>query len=414
MKASLLLLPLFLFIISFNSAAAFSGGTGSPGDPYQITTCQHLQDISLDDSASYVLAGDVDCAVSATWNANTDEWLDGVVGGTLIDDSYFGVTNNGYFGFVPVVLDGGSLTSAPGAPAGGYTISNLWIFRKDQTNVGIFAQASNASITNITIDNARVVGGASTGILAGVVNSSSTIANITVTDSMVRAYRELNGGGIAGQVSTSTFSNIIINDTVVHGSGNIIGGIAGVFDASVITNATLSNLALDGGYDIGGAFGAITHATASAITITGIVHSRDEGGFTKDNNRVGGLAGRAEAAVISNSSFTGTVFVEETSPNFEITSIGGFIGLMNDGSVTNSFARATSTDAQLVIVEAAAQNINDVGGFVGEATYTDSSLVENQISYLNSYTLGRITINNANSVEDVGGFGGEYWFYRLR
>jgi hypothetical protein len=77
-------------------------GSGTPEDPYQIETCQQLQDINQDLDAHYMLMNDIDCTESATWNVNLDEWVDGDTDNDLIPDPYTGVVNNGYFGFNPI------------------------------------------------------------------------------------------------------------------------------------------------------------------------------------------------------------------------------------------------------------------------------------------------------------------------
>jgi hypothetical protein len=89
----------------------FAGGDGTVENPYQVSTCQQLQDINQHLDAHYILINDIDCSATATWNGNAAEWADGDIGGTLIPDAYTAVTNNGYAGFNPigrdVVNDGG-------------------------------------------------------------------------------------------------------------------------------------------------------------------------------------------------------------------------------------------------------------------------------------------------------------------
>ena len=43
------------------SVAAYDGGVGTSGDPYQISTCAQLQTLESNLTASFVLAADIDC-----------------------------------------------------------------------------------------------------------------------------------------------------------------------------------------------------------------------------------------------------------------------------------------------------------------------------------------------------------------
>ena len=49
-------------------AHPFAGGSGTPGDPFQISTCQQLQDISQNLTASYELINAIDCSDTKNWN----------------------------------------------------------------------------------------------------------------------------------------------------------------------------------------------------------------------------------------------------------------------------------------------------------------------------------------------------------
>lgn len=93
-----------LFASTTTSVEAFSGmGDGLTEETaFIITTCAQLQEMNGELDSYYKLANDIDCSASAGWNANEEEWVDGIIGGTLIADPYTGVTNNGYYGFEPI------------------------------------------------------------------------------------------------------------------------------------------------------------------------------------------------------------------------------------------------------------------------------------------------------------------------
>ena len=47
----------------------FVGGVGTPGDPYQISDVNELQDMAMDLNAAYVLTQDIDASAMASPNA---------------------------------------------------------------------------------------------------------------------------------------------------------------------------------------------------------------------------------------------------------------------------------------------------------------------------------------------------------
>ena len=60
---------MFIAPIGVNNAAAFQGGDGSAGNPYQIGNVSDLQDMNTDLTAHYVLINDIECNETSTWNS---------------------------------------------------------------------------------------------------------------------------------------------------------------------------------------------------------------------------------------------------------------------------------------------------------------------------------------------------------
>jgi hypothetical protein len=386
----------FLLIIA---SIVFTKNYVKADGPIEISTCAELQLIGSDpveypENGDYVLANDIDCSDTATWNPNEDEWEDAIVGGTLIPDTLDGVINNGYFGFAPITLDGGSLTSAPGAPEGGYTISNLWIFRKGSDNVGIFNHITDSQITNIQIDNAQIVGRPFTGILSGNITASSTVSDITITDSMVRSYLSVYGGGLVGVIVGSNIFNITISDTNVHGSGNIIGGLAGeTKNNSTVSNSNLINVNVDGGYSIGGAFGEVYDSDIDNVHVIGNILGEDLELDEKDTVRwIGGFVGQMDSGTISNSSFSGMVNINQQFDSQDPANVGGFAGFIANASITDSHVL---DDSQIDIN--ISKYLYNVGGFTGSAYLSSFDNTSTEIS---------IFIDAELSIGSIGGFAG--------
>jgi hypothetical protein len=290
-------------------------------DPILINSCDDLNAISSDAESlagDYKLNVDIDCATTADDNENSDEWQGGTVGGTLIPDSYTGVINNGYSGFDPI---GGPQDPFTGTFDGnGKVISNLWIFRKDTSHVGLFGFTLDASIHDLALASSSIVGQQYTGGLVGYASDTS-IARVTVNDSMTRAYLSYHGGGLVGSMNTSQdpeYPAVITESTVtggtVHGSGNIIGGLVGSMNGGVLAGSTTS-ADVDGGFSIGGAIGELNDGLVNLVTVgEATVHAdyRENvqvGGIAKSGNNAGGLVGYMSGGTIKDPSGPASVTV---------------------------------------------------------------------------------------------------------
>jgi hypothetical protein len=367
----------------------FDGGFGTVESPFTISTCTQLQAMKDYLSSYFELTGNIDCSESSTWNINLDEFENGDSDEPLIPDSYSTdldtdvvVTNNGYSGFEPI---GNEETPFTGNFDGnGYTISDLWIFRKTTYNVGLFGKVSSSTIQQVTITDANIVGDDNTGALVGLAVSNSTIQNIHLENNMVRAYLAYNGGGLAGYVEDSEVSNIGNIGGTVHGSGSVIGGIVGNLANSTVDNAS-SSANVDGGYSVGGLIGNMSNSTTTNSSATGNVRTdRSEYNFIKTGFSAGGFVGNMNYSVIENSFATGDV---ETRGD----QAGGFAGSVYAGHINNSYATGDVTGTSSTI------GLNtyipaSLGGLIGQIN--GGSLIEY------SYATGDVETEGDN----VGGF----------
>jgi hypothetical protein len=389
----------------------FAGGDGTELDPYQITTCQQLQDINENLDAYYVLNNSIDCVGTESWNGNEDEWVDGVIAGELIPDEYTIVENNGYFGFEPIGQDSANAYSGPGFTGSfdgqGYTISNLWIFRKLEPNVGLFGYTTNATIKDVTLSNARIVGQQNTGGFVGY-GSVLTLEDLVNNNGMVRAYLSYRGGGIVGSLENSpNVTRLTVTEGNVHGSGNVIGGLIGSVNNSTVTNSETS-ADIDGGEYIGGAFGQLNTSTVTDVTASGnVVSNSNEDeylpGISKSGYYTGGFAGYIAQSTITNGNASGLVSAEgdfaggfsgyitdsdifESSATGNVSgneSVGGFGGMIFASEITDSTATGDVTSIGGII-----------GGFAGQ-TFCESAFLRVSAS-------GNVTAGNGNA----GGFTG--------
>lgn len=146
----------------------------------------------------------------------------------------------------------------------GKTISNLYV-NYNKHYAGLFAFTNEATIRNLTIINAKVIGNDCTGILAGMTRNSQ-ITGIRIKDSSVEG-NELTGG-VVGNFSDSKLVNCESN-AIVKGS-NYVGGITG----NSIRNCLYENIFVSSnvsstGTEEGLLFGQIL--ASASIRIAGLV-----------------------------------------------------------------------------------------------------------------------------------------------
>ncbi len=391
----------------------FSGqGTGIIGDPYLVANCVQLQEVSNNLSAYYELANDIDCSDTENWN-----------GGKGFDP--IGDVNNAFTG----TFDGE-----------GYEISNMTIDRADDTfgqglddesYVGIFAYALNATIKNIDVVSSKVKGHIYVGGIVGY-EADSTLENLTfnigTTDNdcdpghCVWARFGEFGGGIVGYMNGGTITNVATAGPV-KGSGILIGGIVGHMENATLTDATSSSN-IDGGEYLGGIVGRAMGSTITDAHATGNVLVVEEQTSGKQGGFGGGLVGIADGVDISNSSATGTVI--------GLGNIGGFVGSIFNSEISTSFATGEVTASSSpsggfagfsgcgssFYQVYATGNVNGngyAGGFSGDdgcegpgSTFSQAYATGNVVS-INDYAggfLGRSNVSTFNDVYSLGNVSG--------
>ena len=178
----------------------------------------------------------------------------------------------------------------------GHVVSNLYIYRPNDNNQGLFGWASNADIKNVGLENVDVTG-------------------------------DCNVGGLVGNGSNSIISNCYATGDVV--GGGWVGGIVGEGSSSTISNC----------YATGSVTGTRTYSNVGGLVGYGqnriIISSSYSTGSVTGNNNVGGLLGWSNYGTINNSYSTGTVTGN--------ANVGGLLGY---GGVTLDNAYYTDTTGQ--------------------------------------------------------------------
>ncbi len=171
----------FIFILAVN-AGTYSGGDGTMGTPYLISTTDDLIELSL-------TSGDWDKYFEQTADLvfDADESLvdwdgNGSADGPLTD------------GFKPIALGNGAFRGT--YDGGDYTIENLFIKKSGVHNIGLFSYIYGGTVKNLTLLSPEVTGARRVGALVGLIEKG-TIDNVDVKSIPVVGENET--GGLVGR-----------------------------------------------------------------------------------------------------------------------------------------------------------------------------------------------------------------------
>ncbi|MBZ0177796.1 MAG: Ig-like domain-containing protein, partial [Melioribacteraceae bacterium] len=259
-------------------AQSYSGGYGTPLEPYIISTALDLIYLSTH-------SGDWGKHFKQSASIIFDEDQ------TIVDwDGNGSADGNGTSGFIPI---GNQTTPFTGSYNGDkHTISNIYINRNSNDYIGLFGYIYNASISNIGLADVYIYG----------------INNV---------------GGLVGKSLLSDVSNSFTTGSVT-GSSNV-GGLVG-YNHNALVNYSFSTANVTGNLYIGGLVGYNYYlANISNSYFRGFVY-----GY---HNYVGGLVGYTYHSTVSASYSSGIV---DGSSNVD-TNIGGLIGSIFSSTVSNSF-----------------------------------------------------------------------------
>lgn len=203
------------------SAKAFSGGgAGTAGDPYRITSCNQLTELS-GSNEHFLLRGTLNCSsVSFSPIANFTGVFDG---------RNHGITNINY-------------TSSG-------------------DNVGLFATLDGATVKNLSISSSTFTGRNYVATIAGVAYNGATIQNVQISSGNISGAVAI--GGLVGEADdgvTIQASSFIGSVTAATTLG---GGIAGVLEGSTITNSFTGGV-VSGAGSIGGMAGRLSGMNGSS------------------------------------------------------------------------------------------------------------------------------------------------------
>ncbi len=232
-----------------------------------ISNCEQLQNIKNKLNGNYYLASNVDCLASKDWN----EGLGFEPIGKDMQDIFYGK------------LDGK-----------GYSVSNLYINRPDENNVGLFGY-SEGTISNLGLLNVNITGDWYTASLVGEQYSGNI-------------YKVYSTGRVSG-------GNLV---------GGLIGGLDSYSDSNAVVSRSYSSAIVSGEANVGGFVG---------VAMDGVITNCYAAGSVSADNTVGGFVGSANG-IISNSYSSGLVLGD----TFIDMDVGGFAGFVSGISeISNSY-----------------------------------------------------------------------------
>ena len=299
---------------------AFSGGDGSPGNPYRVSTTEQLQAISEYLSSHFIQINNINASSTSGWNSGQ--------------------------GFSPI---GSSSMPFTGTFNGsGFEISGLTINRDGDDHVGLFGFTGNAQINNTGLVNVNIIGEDIVGGLAGTNNGQ--INNSYVTGNV--SGEEMIGGlvGLNNGQTTGSHSNAF-----VYGDDEHVGGLVGVNESNGEIRGSFALGNVEGDDDgVGGLVGTNNGEISNSYATGNVIGEESVGGLVGSNrnsarivnsyaagnvsgdDEVGGLAGRNYPnGFIATSYARGNVSGDDKT--------GGFIG-WNQGSLTTSYWDSQATN----------------------------------------------------------------------
>ena len=298
-------------LFSSVSAQNYSGGTGEPSNPYQISTPSDMNDIGNhpeDYNKCFIMMNDINLADYTGTQFNiigTDSnAFTGVFDGNGHKISKFsydssGASNIGVFGMVI------------GENA---EIKNLGLIEPNITGTGNFVGPvaghiwDGVALHNCYANGGQVIG---FGVIGGLVGHTHT-SSVTNSYSTTRVSAHDRAGGLVGAALYSSITNSYATGDV-SGTDFMIGSLVGENEYdSTITNCFAAG-AVDGNNFIGGLVGINGE--------NGTIENCYSAGQVSGNYEVGGLLGRNGESAISNCYTSGSVDGNDA--------IGGLVGYDN-------------------------------------------------------------------------------------
>ncbi|MFC1754167.1 GLUG motif-containing protein, partial [Thermoproteota archaeon] len=177
--------------------AVAMAGSGTAGDPYQVTNCSDLNETRDNLTAYYVLMNDIDCSATSGWNSGAG--FDPIGNGTTVFAGNFSGDN--------------------------YTITGLYINRGAETDVGLFGRINDSVVKDVGLIDVNVTGMMYVGGLIGHARGGSIIDH-SYADGTVTGTTFV--GGLVGNLYRSYIVDNSYAAGTVSSSAGFVGGLVGM------------------------------------------------------------------------------------------------------------------------------------------------------------------------------------------
>jgi len=395
----------------------FSGGSGTSGDPYQVSDATGLANVGACGAGIYFIQTaniDLGGLGFANW---TPISLSGNYNGAnfTISNMYINSTSTGNFGLFSIINSGASVSNI------NVSAVNI-ILSSGGSYVGALAgQVSAVATATTSISNATSSGTIQTsggnyfiGGLVGFVNSSGTSSTITLTSSSSSVTVSETGslstgnvytGGLIGQVNGASPDTINVSNSSASGNINIsnltsssivfVGGLIGgsLYTGDTITNSmSTNNITFSSNTVAGtsiGMFGTVGGAGAQGGNVAGCFSS---GTYSVSNSNVGSssslfsggwIGGLIGTGVITNSISNSYTMATISSTNTSWMTVGGFLAGNDQNPTTISYAANPS-----ISVTGGSNNVSKgfFGSTSGSAAHTNLYMYQNGSVPTDSFT----------------------------
>jgi TRAP-type C4-dicarboxylate transport system substrate-binding protein len=369
----------FLITLALIAATvSCSCGGGGDGDVVEIKTWYELDAIKNNLEGNYVLMEDLDDTTDG-YNELVGETVDGK-------------------GWQPIGTEGNAFKGT--FDGDGHTISDLFIDRPDEDEVGLFGRVQEGVIENVGLVSVNVTGKKFVGALVGYSWKGTIDSDIRPPNSMTYSHGSVTGeenvGGLVGNNYDGTVNQCESSAEVFHASSAPdedhwrTGGLVGLNSGTVLHCDY--NGVVNGDRQVGGLVGL----NEALLTIRGQVEDCGGAYSVNGNLEVGGVAGRnmgnirrasftgdvngimiGDGVIALNKGFTGNTYSSDMV--LQGSYVGGVVGV-NEGTVEDSSAEVTVEGYQYVgglagANEGTVENCSadskvagdsNIGGLVGE------------------------------------------------
>ncbi len=280
---------------------------------------------------NYVLGTDINASATSGWNAGA--------------------------GFFPIASNYQS--SFRGKFDGlGHTITGLTINRPTADPVGLFGNATNSIIRNISLSGPTVRGGNNVGVIVGV------------------NYAQIIGCSVNGASVSGTSNNV----------GGLVGCNYGSISASSVIGGSVSGVVAVGGL--------VGYNTAVYFTGSASISNSYATGNVSGTSSIGGLVGRNSGSAGNYSSYggTGTASISNSYATGKVSGISSIGGLVGSNSGYGSYGGTGTASISNSYATGNVSGTSSVGGLVGSNSggygrYGGTGTG----SVSNSYAIGRVS-----------------------